>query len=470
MVGICSYGVYIPRYRISGEELARAWGGRGGNERSVANYDEDAITMATEAVLTCLESVERGMVDGLYFASSSAPYAEKQNATTVAAAADLGKEIFVGDFAGSLRAGTSALRAAVDSVKAGSAENVLVTASDLRVMSPGSPEEKGIGDGAGALLIGDKEVIAEIESIYSFSEEFFDVWKKSEHAFPSTGDPQFVKQYGYQRVIRESFEGLLKQTGLNKDEISTVCFYAPDQRTSKDINKLLKLSPEACLDDLLLGTVGNCGNTYPFLLLMKVLDTARPGDRIVLMSYGNGSDAILFKVTEGIEAYQKKGQVNAEVEWKRPLGNYEKYLKFRGLLPAERISPFTSLPVLWREEKGNIRLYAKKCEGCGAIQYPARRICWKCSTKDNFTDTRLSRRGRIITFTKDHLIPSPDLPVIMVSADMEGGGRFYTQLVDCDPGEVEVGMDVQLTFRKIHEGEGLNNYFWKFRPVNNRQD
>ena len=74
-------------------------------------------------------------------------------------------------------------------------------------------------------------------------------------------------------------------------------------------------------------------------------------------------------------------------------------------------------------------------------------------------------RGKVFTFTKDHLVPNPDPPTVMVSADLEGGGRFYAQLTECDPAAVGFEMPVELCFRRIHEGEGLINYFWKFRPA-----
>jgi uncharacterized OB-fold protein len=117
-----------------------------------------------------------------------------------------------------------------------------------------------------------------------------------------------------------------------------------------------------------------------------------------------------------------------------------------------------------REERQDLRLYGQRCAACGAIQYPRRRVCWQCSGKD-LPEQRLSRRGRVFTFTKDHLVPSPDPPTVMVAADLEGGGRFYTQLTDADPDAITFDLPVELTFRRFHEGGGLANYFWKFRPV-----
>ncbi|GAI26020.1 unnamed protein product [marine sediment metagenome] len=71
MIGIVSYGVYIPRYRMARELIAQTWGRPGAKgERAVANYDEDSLTMATETVLNCLQGIDPGTVDGLYFGES----------------------------------------------------------------------------------------------------------------------------------------------------------------------------------------------------------------------------------------------------------------------------------------------------------------------------------------------------------------------------------------------------------------
>jgi hypothetical protein len=126
MTGIISYGAYVPLHRLGPE--TKGWGFP--FEKAVGYYDEDSLTMAVAAALDCLGRSDRNAVDGVYFASTTAPYREKQTATTAAIACDLRSDILTVDFANSLRAGTAALKTALDTVKAGSAKNLLVTASD----------------------------------------------------------------------------------------------------------------------------------------------------------------------------------------------------------------------------------------------------------------------------------------------------------------------------------------------------
>ena len=155
MVGITSYGAYIPKYRLAREVMAKAWGPRYiTGERAVANHDEDSLTMATEAVLSCLQGIDPKTVEGLLFASTTSPYLEKQASTLIATAADLSEDLFTADQLSSLRSGTASLKSAMDAVLGGSAKNILVTAADSRRGEPGSDSEQLFGDASAAILMG----------------------------------------------------------------------------------------------------------------------------------------------------------------------------------------------------------------------------------------------------------------------------------------------------------------------------
>src|SRR5437016_1848315 len=145
MVGITSYGAYVPMLRMP---LAIIGGGKpGGPEKAVANWDEDSVTMAVAAAIDCLRGIDRSGVDGVLFASTSYPFKEKQAAAIVARALDLRRDVLTADVGDSLRAGTTALRVSVDAVKAGSARRLLVVAGETRMAAPRSAMEANLGDG-----------------------------------------------------------------------------------------------------------------------------------------------------------------------------------------------------------------------------------------------------------------------------------------------------------------------------------
>ncbi|MDY7031110.1 MAG: 3-hydroxy-3-methylglutaryl CoA synthase, partial [Thermodesulfobacteriota bacterium] len=193
MVGIKSYGAYIPIMRLNRDMISNAWGTRSiGGERSVANHDEDSLTMAVEATLDCLDGEDRQMTEGLFFASTTSPYKEKACSSIVATVADLRKEIWTSDFANSLRAGTCALRAALNAAKSGAEKNIIVTAADCRLGTPRSVDEQVFGDGAAALLLGDSDIIASIEDMYSISDDITDVWRTDHDTFVRSWEDRWV--------------------------------------------------------------------------------------------------------------------------------------------------------------------------------------------------------------------------------------------------------------------------------------
>jgi hydroxymethylglutaryl-CoA synthase len=467
MVGIVRYGAHIPFYRLPREVMAGAWGPRFiEGERAVANHDEDSLTMAAQAVLHCLQGMDRKTVDGLIFASTTSPYREKQASTLIGTIADLPENLYTADQLSSLRAGTAALKMAVDMVQSGSAQAMVVTAADARRGEPGSDLEQFLGDGAGAFWIGREGVIAGLEGCFCHSEEFLDTWRKENDPFLRREDAAFGQTYGYLRIMKGSVQGILKKYGMKPSDINHFVFSAPDPRAYGRLVRSLNLPAGSYMEDPLLTWVGDTGAAGPILQLIAILEKAKPADRILLCSYGAGvGDGFLFRVTPEVQGIRDRRGIRFGLSRKGILRSYEKFLKFQQTLPNEPLEPFSSWALLWKERKQNLQLYGTRCRRCGTLAYPRRRVCQNCSAKDEYEDAKLSRQGKVYTFAKDYLYPSPNPPTVMVVADLDGGGRFYGQLTDCDPSQVRIGMTVEFTLRRFHQGGGFYNYFWKLRPV-----
>ena len=213
-VGITGIGVHVPRYRLSAETLGAVWGVGGSGTRAVANHDEDSLTMAVEAGLAALGDGDGAGLDLVCLASTTAPYAEKSSAAVLSAVLDCGPSVSVADLGGSLRAGTTGLRLALDAVRAGSAREALVAAADIRLAPPGSDLEPAWGDGAAAVRIGaGRGLVARLVGAASHTHEFSDVWRLADTRFPELGDPTFVRAYGYERLMAEAAGRLLRPDG-----------------------------------------------------------------------------------------------------------------------------------------------------------------------------------------------------------------------------------------------------------------
>lgn len=474
MAGIISYGAYIPLWRLSREVIAKAWESASiGGERSVANNDEDTITMASEAAIDCVAGLEREKVDGLYFASTTSPYKEKECSTLVAMAADLRPEIITADFANSLRGATQAFRAALDAVVSGSVSQVLVTASDSRIGYPRSNYEQIFGDAAAALLIGNTAKPAvTLEGSYSLSNELYDVWRLDKDTYVHSWEDRFIIEHGYTENMEKAISALLRKKALSVQDITKAVLYAPTSRAQQGLARRLGFDVKTQLQDLLINNVGITGCAHVLLMLVAALEEAKAGDRILLASYGSGCDAFLFTVTKEVERIRgNRRGVKGHLKSERHLSSYARYLSYRGLLEPQPGEPFRLFPAAttsWRERNWAIRMHGSQCKNCGTVTFPIERVCYHCRSKDNFEEVRLSdKKAKVFTFTLDNLAgrsDDPTIPQMGVEFDYKDA-RTYLPMTDCDPGEVTVGVPVEMTFRRLYEGAGMYNYFWKCRPI-----
>ncbi len=456
MTGIVSYGAYIPLRRLSTGPQS---------EKAVANWDEDSLTMAVAAAIDCLGSIKRDTVDGLYFASTTTHYAEKLTATTAAWAAGLRRDILTADITDSLRAGTAALRMAADAVKAGSAKNLLVTASDLRLGGGGM--DKDFGDGAAAFIVGDKDVIATIEGSYSLSNELLDVWRASGARNVRSWENRFVFEEGYLKILPQAVKNFLDRYNLAAKDINKAVFYGPDLRRHRQMVGLLGFKPEQ-VQDPLFDKLGNTGTSFTPMLLVAALEDAKPVDNILVASYGDGADVLLLKVTNNFKNITGKWGVKRSLAAKmimQSAGDYAAYRDFAASDP-ERFGG-ASASVIARERDAIYALRGVKCLTCGTVQYPPQRICTHCRTKDNFEPYFFAdKKGKVFTFTLKHGadIPGFARPGVDTMVDFEDGGRALFGMTDMIAENVKVGMDVEMSFRTLGVGGGIRNYFWRCMP------
>jgi hydroxymethylglutaryl-CoA synthase len=466
MIGITGYSFYVPRYRLDRSLIAQAWGtAQPGGAVAVANYDEDALTMATDAALGCFTDDERAAIDGLYFASTSAPYREKQVASVVTTACDLPRRVHTADFTGSVRAGMSALLAAINAVRAGALKQVLVTAADTRVAAPESEVEGVLGDAAAAVRVGNNDVIAELIDAAFVSEEFTHLWRTDTQRFLQAFPGRFSNTYGYARDLGEAIRELLSRHNLKPEAIAKLALYAPDARAALDLAKELGFDPKRQLASPAVSTIGSAGVADPLLALGAVLDDAAPGDWIIVGAYGEGADALLLRATDNLPRRRAAHSWKHWLDNKLSLPSYEKYLKFRRVVDVDEPGEAINNVLEFKELKQDVRLYGSRCEACGTVQFPMAHVCIKCKARERLVDHKLRKLGTVFTFTVDHLIANVEHPLPMVVADMDGGGRLYLQVTDFTEQEVAIGQPITLTYRRLHEGGGNHNYFWKARPL-----
>jgi 3-hydroxy-3-methylglutaryl CoA synthase len=480
MVGICSYSGYVPRYRLNRSLIYKAMGwmnaatiGNAKGEKAVAGFDEDTITMAVAAGMDALNGCNRTTVDGLYLASTTMPYKERLNAGIVSVALGQYDWIRAADFAGGLKAGTSAILSALDAVESKRLNTVLVCASDCRQGKPASQQEMVFGDAAAGFVLGSENVVAEFKGSFSTTHDFVDHYRGDMALFDRQWEDRWIRDLGYEQLIPEAVHGLLDRCGRKITDFNKVVYPCTYPAARKKLNKVLGIGPEMEQGNFQ-AEIGETGSAHAPIMLAAALEQSKPGDRILVVSFGSGCDALCFEVTENIGRMGARPGISGRLNNKAALDNYAKYLVWRDILPVEKGSraeedEWTRWSVVWRKRREVLGLWGCKCRNCGTVQYPEQRICVnpECGATDLMDDYRFAdKTGHVASFTADLLTTSLNPPAIYGQIEFEGGGKYLMDFTDCDVDEVKTGMPVVMSFRKKYSDDkrGIRGYFWKAVP------
>ncbi len=471
MTGILSYGIYVPAWRIARETIATAGGiFSAGGERSVAGWDEDSVTMAVEAGFNCIGDMDPGEIDAVYFATVTPPFREKQSSAFIAAALDLKNTARTYDITDTLRSSTQALQAAWNDVKSGTARKVLVVAADCRPAAPRSQEEQFYGDGAAAILLGEGAVIATIDGFATAANALPGVWRRETDRYPSSFDARFNKKCGFLQDVPTAISSLLSAAGLTVGNASKFVISVPDPAGTLEIARLLKLDMATQLEDLLFSQVGLTGSPHCLLLLSRALGKSKEGQYIVCANYGDGCDAVLIKTIAAADTITESGA--GIINKKKLVRSYGRFsaIKEAAEPGSLRKQGNPSIVKYWRDQKWGLRRYGMRCNNCGTLQYPISICCLKCGAMDNHVDVRLSRRGKVFSYTHDLLLgpgctESDGInPCTRAIVDLDDGCRIFIEMTDNVPEEVDIDVPVELSLRLLHEKGDFAVYGWRAKP------
>lgn len=341
-VGIIGYGAYIPRYRLATEEISRVW--RAGQDadalpvesKSVPGSDEDTITMAIEAAQNALSraAIDPTRIRGVWVGSESHPYAVKPSSTVVAQALGIAPATTAADFEFACKAGTEAMQAAFALVGSGMGEYALAIGMDTAQGRPGDALEYTAAAGGGAYIIGPaEEAIAVLEASYSYVTDTPDFWRREYQRYPEHGN-RFTGEPAYFHHVLNATQTLLDELGLTAADFAAVVFHQPNEKFPLKIGRELGFTTEQLRAGLLAPEIGNTYAGASPLGFTRVLDEARPGDRLLLVSFGSGagSDAISFVATERIETVRERAPSTQAYLDRRQWVDYATYARWRNKL------------------------------------------------------------------------------------------------------------------------------------------
>lgn len=516
--GILSYGGYVPYRRLTRADIAEVMGSGGGKgERSVASYDEDTTTMGAEAARVAKRDAAGAEVDAVWFSTTSPAYLEKTNAGAIHAVLRLPQESSAADFGGAARSGIAALGAAL---RAAGGQSTMVVASDIRTgLATGRDESDG-GDGAAAILVGAESSLGatgeagdlaaaaesgegsgrqagsgssgEAESSAvpllaaciaqaSATEEFTDRWRVPGEAGAKQWEERFAESV-YVPLFEKAWAQAMEQVeqagaGQAVPRIDVALVAGTHARSVRRVASGLA-SGRGLASGCEVGrvaadlseSVGNTGTAHSLLLLAHELEQAEPDQTIAVVSLIDGVDIIVFRTTDAIASHAASRPLSAQIAAGGKV-SYGKFLNWRGQLqvqPPNRLEPERpSMSAAARSGDWKFGFVGSQGQESGTVHLPPARVSIRDEDAADAMDpiSMADVPAKVVTYTVDRLVYSVSPPVVFAIVDFEGGGRLPVELTDVEPDEVEMGMPVEMTFRKLYSSDGIQNYFWKARPV-----
>jgi len=483
MVGIVSYGVYLPRLRLNRKSIftANSWMSPGVHnlskgERTMCNWDEDALTMAVEASRNCTFGLDKKEIDAVYLASTSLPFQDRQNAGILATALNLKANIATADLTSSQRAGTSAFITGLHAIKGGDLSDILIAASDHRITRIGSSQEMLFGDGAAALLLGSNNVIAEYKGSYSISDDFVDHYRGQNSRFDYRWEERWIRDEGYNKVVTQTINGLFEKVGITGGDIDRFVMPCVFNKISSGLAKKFGIDQEKVCDNMHLVS-GETGTAHSLMMLASILEKAKPGEKILLIGYGQGCDVILLETTGSIKDVKAGENFRANLSRRKEENNYMKFLAFNDLVTLDKgireetmHKTSTALSVMYRKKKMILGLVGGKCNECGTPQFPKMDICVnpECKAAHTQVDYEFAYQpAKVLSWTSDSLTYAADPPALYGMIQFDNGGRIMADLTDLDQDEVRTGMPVKMVFRikLVDKQRSFIRYFWKATPL-----
>lgn len=343
MIGISSYGTYIPRYRLKLDDIAAVWGKHdqhvskalGISEKSVAGVDEDTVTMGYESAWRAVKSsgIEAHAIEALVVGSESHPYAVNPTSTIIGEFLGMGNNYFAVDTEFACKAATAGIIALSGLLQSNQIAYGMVIGADCAQAKPHDALEYTAAAASVSVVLTNKKdaIAAELVNSASFSSDTPDFWRRDGISYPSHGG-RFTGEPAYFRHVMGASSSLLKKTGMKPSDFSHAVFHMPNAKFPQEAAKRLGFISAQIQPSLVVQQIGNPYSASSLLGLAAVLDTAKPHQYIFMCSYGSGAgaDAFLFKTTSKLTDLQKRQHTVVSKITQKTYISYVEHLKMRG--------------------------------------------------------------------------------------------------------------------------------------------
>ncbi len=340
MVGIVGYGSYVPSYRIRTRTIAEQWGADPSTiengllikEKSVPGWDEDTITISVAAAKNAVAraGISPDKIGAVYIGSESHPYAVKPSGTILIDALGIGPNVHVADYEFACKAGSEAMFVSYSHVKAGNMDYAMGIGSDTSQGAPGDALEYSAAAGGSAFIFGKENILANVLETHSFTSDTPDFWRREYQHYPRHGG-RFTGEPAYFKHLLGCGKALLEKSGIKPEEFKYAVFHMPNGKFPLKAGKKLGFTNKQIEQGWVVNLMGNTYSGSSPTGLASILDVAKPGDKIFMVSFGSGagSDGFVFEATDKITAAQPKAPTVKDYLDDKIYLDYGKYVAYR---------------------------------------------------------------------------------------------------------------------------------------------
>ena len=416
---------------------------------------------------------DRSWIDRVFLASTTLPFADRSNATVVAEALNLDDGLSATDFSGTRQSSLNALSLALDASRAGG-QNVLLTTAENRKTRAGSAQELHYGDGAAALTIGSDAVIAEALAEAALTVDFVDQFRQSDRETDYQWEERWVRSEGVLKFLPRVIETVLADANLQASDVTQFIFPSTIKRVAAQLAGKCGIDAEAVVDNFA-SSVGDTGSAHGLLMLAATLETAKPGDIILLCQFGSGARAMLFRLTDEVENWKPSRGVSGWLQRAIEEKHYTRFLAYKGQLAMDKgrrgeQDKKTALSTAYRYRKALLGFVAGRCKESGDVHFPPTRISYTPGAPQQDTQEPYplaDKKGHVFSWSAEYLSSDMSPPHQYGQVDFEGGGRLLMDFTDAEKGDIDTGTELEMVFRikDVDELRGYKRYFWKAVPT-----
>lgn len=476
--GITGFGGYVPRLRMRRTAIAAAhqWMAPGlqaqaQGQRAFCSWDEDSITMAVEAARDALGDRSCKALASLTLASTTFPFADLQSSSIVAGALNLAPSVRTLDIGNSQRAATGGLSAALLQANG----PALFIASDHPSAKPASNQEMAYGAGAAAFTLGDQGVLATLLASVSHSALFVDHFRAAGAKYDYFWEERWIRDEGYMKLVSEAVGAAMLEAEIEPADVSHFIVASPLKGIAAALIKKLDL-PRQVEAEGLHENCGYAGVAHGMLMLAQVLERARPGQIIVLASFGQGADVLVLRTTDAIATFSPRRGVSGALADAQSHDAYLRFLWYDNAVELEwgmraEKALKTAFTEQYRSSHQVAGFIAGKCRSCATVQFPQLPYCVNPSCNAPRTEfdphVLVDEGAQVFTYTADWLSYHPAPPLYVGFVQFAHGARVMMEMADVGTDGVDVGTKLRMVYRikDVDKARGYPRYFWKATPL-----